>query len=207
MQGGLKRHIPNPVTFEASGLLWGNVNVIADSALNSIPTGDALLDALADGNLLRGTGPEVYVMQGAAKRHVTSPTVLSDCAYGWDAVRVIPNVSLNAIATGTPLSGPPCPHVLPPDGSLVKGSGPEVYVMEGGVKRHVPNPATFAGMGFLWGNVNLLPDSVLSAIPSGVSLLAVLAEGSFFGGSRAQVYAFGAALRPAPPTPPAYPIA
>ena len=121
-------------------------------------------------------------MEGGAKRHVTSPTVLSDCGYGWDAVRLIPNVSLNAIATGAPLSGPPCPHVLPPDGTLIRGSGPEVYVMEGGLKRHVPDLATFAGMGFLWGNVNLLPDSVLSAIPSGDSLLAVLAEGSLLAG-------------------------
>jgi hypothetical protein len=199
MRVGLKRHIPNLATFEASGLLWGNVNVIADSALNTIPTGDALLDALADGNLLRGTGPEVYAMEGGARRHVTSPTALSGCGYGWDAVRVIPNVFLNAIATGIPLSGPPCPHVLPPDGALVRGSGPEVYVMEGGLKRHVPDLATFAGMGFLWGNVNLLPDSVLSAIPSGESLLAVVAEGSFFQGSGAQVYAFNVA--PAPGLP------
>ncbi len=170
MQGGLKRHIPNPVTFEASGLLWGNVNVIADSALDSIPTGDALLDALADGNLLEGSGPEVYAMEGGAKRHVTSPTVLSDCGYGWDAVRLIPNVSLNALATGAPLSGPPCPHVLPPDGSLVKGSGPEVYVMEGGLKRHIPDLATFAAMGFLWGNLNNIPDSVLNSITTGEPL-------------------------------------
>jgi len=193
MRVGLKRHIPNPATFEASGLLWGNVNFIADSALNTIPTGDALLDALADGNLLRGTGPEVYAMEGGARRHIMNPTVLSGCGYGWDAVRVIPNVFLNAIPAGAPLSGPPCPHVLPPDGVLVRGSGPEVYVMEGGLKRHVPDLATFAGMGFLWGNVNLLPDSVLSAIPSGESLLAVVAEGSFFQGSGAQVYAFNVA--------------
>jgi len=170
MEGGLKRHIPNLVTFEAGGLLWGNVNNIPDSALNTIPTGDALLDALADGNLLRGTGPEVYVMEIGAKRHVISPTVLSDCGYGWDAVRVIPNAYLNAIAAGSPLSGPPCPHVLPPDGSLVKGRGPEVYVMEGGLKRHIPDLATFAAMGFLWGNLNNIPDSVLDSIPTGEPL-------------------------------------
>jgi hypothetical protein len=170
MSGGLKRHIPNIATFEAFRLLWGNVNFIADSALSTIPTGDALLDALADGNLLRGTGPEVYAMEGAAKRHVTSPTVLTGCGYGWDAVRVIANASLNAIATGSPLSGPPCPHVLPADGSLVKGSGPEVYLMEGGLKCHIPDLATFANMGLLWGNLNNIPDSVLNSILTGEPL-------------------------------------
>ena len=56
------------------------------------------------------------------------------------------------------------------DGSLVKGSGPEVYVMEGGLKRHIPDLATFAAMGFLWGNLNNIPDSVLDSIPTGEPL-------------------------------------
>ena len=83
-------------------------------------------------------------------------------------------LSLTHSSTGSPpaapLSGPPCPHVLPPNGSLVKGSGPEVYVMEGGVKRHIPDLATFAAMGFLWGNLNNIPDSVLNSIPTGEPL-------------------------------------
>ncbi|MBI3975441.1 MAG: N-acetylmuramoyl-L-alanine amidase, partial [Armatimonadetes bacterium] len=73
MQKGLKRHVPNQLTFAAQGFLWGNVNRIPDSRLNAIPTGHPLLNARADGNLLRGTGSAVYVMQAGLKRHVTSP--------------------------------------------------------------------------------------------------------------------------------------
>jgi hypothetical protein len=106
-------------------------------------------------------------MEGGRKRHVISPTVLTYCGYGWDAVYLVPDSILNPILAGGPISGPPCPHVLPPEGFLVRGSGPEVYVMEGGLKRHIPDLATFAAMGFLWGNVDLVPDSVLNSIPTG----------------------------------------
>ena len=138
IQGGLKRGIPNATTLEALGFDWSDVFTIPDSVLGSLPSGQPLLDVLANGNLLRGTGPEVYVMQGGAKRHITSPAALSDCGYGWDAVRTIPDFRLNGIPTGGALSGPPCPHLLPPDGTLVRGTGPEVYVMQGGLKRHIP---------------------------------------------------------------------
>ncbi|MBI3975440.1 MAG: hypothetical protein HY334_03525 [Armatimonadetes bacterium] len=109
MENGLKRHIPNPVTFAAQGFLWGNVNRIADSSLNAIPTGDPLPDVGADGSLLKGSGSAVYVMQDGLKRHVTSPTVMAECGYSWDAIFVIPDSVLNAIPTGSALSGPPCP--------------------------------------------------------------------------------------------------
>ncbi|KKK74067.1 hypothetical protein LCGC14_2887480, partial [marine sediment metagenome] len=188
MRRGLKRHIPNPATLEAYGYLWGNVNHIPDSTLAGIPTGEPLLDALADGNLLRGGGSGVYVMEAGVRRHITSPSALVDCGYGRDAVFVISNSPLNSVPTGDPLSGPPCPHLSPPDGILVKGTGSAAYVMQQGLKRHVPNLATFAAQGFLWGNVNNIPDSTLGAIPTGEPLLDALADGNLLKGSGSAIY-------------------
>jgi hypothetical protein len=109
MQGGLKRHIPNLVTFAVGGFQWGNVNHLPDSSLNAIDSGDPLLDVLADGNLLKGSGPAVYVMEGGQKRHIISEAAFAACGYGWDAVYVVPDASLDVIPTGSSLSGPPCP--------------------------------------------------------------------------------------------------
>jgi len=167
MQLGLKRHIPNPVTLEARGLLWGNINLIPNSALNTISTGQPLLDALADGNLLMAGGPEVYAMEDGAKRLIDGAGAMNDCNYGTDAVQVITNSLLASIPGGASLSGPPCPHLLPPDGALVKGTAPAVYVMENGLKRHVADPNAFHGCGYQWGNINLIPDSSLTGIPTG----------------------------------------
>jgi len=192
-QRGLKRQVPNALTFEANALLWGNVDTIADSSLRGVPTGHPVLNVWADGNLLKGSGPAVYVMQGGQKRHVVSSAVLVDCGYGWDEVRSVSDSLLGAIPTGAPLSGPPCPLLIPPQGSLIRGSGPAVYVMEGSTRRHVSS-ADFEGCHYEWGDVSVIADSALARIPSGPSLSGSscpavhLPQGSLIKGSGPAVY-------------------
>jgi len=167
MNGGLKRHVPNLLTFNATALRWGNVDQVADSTLNLVPEGEPLLDVLADGNLLKGSGPAVFVMQGGARRHVTSPSVMDACGYRWDAISTVDDGALNLPPLGEPLSEPPCPRLSPPSGSLLRGSGPAVYVMDGSVRRHVTDEAVFLSCDYLWGNVSILGDGVLAMIPAG----------------------------------------
>lgn len=62
---------------------------------------------------------------------------------------------------------PPTQAPQYPDGMLIKGSGPEVDMMQGGVRRWIPDPATFACMGLSWGNVQTIPDATFAAIPAG----------------------------------------
>ncbi len=188
MRGGLRRHLPNPVTLEASRFQWGNVNTIPDSSLNGIPTGAPLLDVLADGNLLKGSGSAVYVMEGGRKRHITSPEAFTSCGYGWGAVKVIADSRLEGILTGSPISGPPCPHLSPPMGSLLKGTGSAIYVMRWGLKRQIPNPVSLEAYGHLWGDVNTIADSALEGVPVGEPLLDVLADGNLLKGTGSAVY-------------------
>lgn len=59
------------------------------------------------------------------------------------------------------------------EGDLVKGSGPHIYVIEKGKRRHIPNPETFNAMGFRWSNVKWIPDEQLAEISEGDPLAAV----------------------------------
>jgi hypothetical protein len=54
-----------------------------------------------------------------------------------------------------------------PDGSLIKGSGPAIYVMKVGQRCLIPNPQTFDIDGYSWAAVLQIPDAQLSAIPVG----------------------------------------
>jgi hypothetical protein len=58
----------------------------------------------------------------------------------------------------------------PPEGALIKGSGPEVYVILSGQRRHIPNPETFVAMGYRWGDIQTIPDHELGIIPLGAPL-------------------------------------
>lgn len=53
------------------------------------------------------------------------------------------------------------------DGMLVKGSGHPIYIIQGGQRRHIPNPSTFNKMGLDWNAVLIIPDSVLNTISAG----------------------------------------
>jgi hypothetical protein len=171
-QKGLKRHVVSLQNFIARGFAWSDVEDVSDSLLNSIPTGQPLLDALADGNLLKGSAPDVYVMEGGQKRHAVSKEVFLACGYYWDAIFTVPDSLMDAIPTGPPLDGSSCPEPTFTDGTLLQGSAPDVWVMEGGQKRHAVSAEVFLGCGYQWGNVNRIADSTIAAIPDGPPLSA-----------------------------------
>jgi hypothetical protein len=57
-----------------------------------------------------------------------------------------------------------------PNGTLIKGSGPDVYVIENGVKRLIPNMETFNAMGFNFGNIINVDDQKVGSIPLGIPI-------------------------------------
>ena len=69
------------------------------------------------------------------------------------------------------------------DGSLIRGSGPAIYYMSSGIKRHIPNGPTFEAYHLNWGAVASVDDARLNAIPTGRPLLDVLADGNLLRGA------------------------
>ena len=57
-----------------------------------------------------------------------------------------------------------------PDGSVVKGSGPQVYLIKGGQRCEIPDPETFENMGFNWNRIQVIPDATLNMIPLGQAI-------------------------------------
>lgn len=54
-----------------------------------------------------------------------------------------------------------------PDGTLLKGSGPEIYVIEAGRRRWIACCITFDAKGYDWNKINFISDQDLNAIPLG----------------------------------------
>ena len=59
------------------------------------------------------------------------------------------------------------------DGALVTGSGPEVYIIQAGQRRWIPNPETFNALGLNWNAIQRISDADLNAIPLGQPLPSV----------------------------------
>lgn len=64
----------------------------------------------------------------------------------------------------------PAPTQGYPDGTLLKGSGIYVYVIENGMRRLIPDEKTFNSMGYNWNAIKVISDSDLSSIPQGTDI-------------------------------------
>ena len=54
-----------------------------------------------------------------------------------------------------------------PNGSLIKGSGPAIFLITSGQRCLIPNPQTFDIDGYSWAAVQTIPDSEVATIPVG----------------------------------------
>jgi len=58
-------------------------------------------------------------------------------------------------------------QLLVRDGKLVSGSGPEIYYLENGRKRHITDGTSFVYYGFDYANVHNVSNSLINALPNG----------------------------------------
>ena len=110
-----------------------------------------------DGTLIKGTGDKVYVIEGGQKLWIPNPSQFNSLGFDFGNVITVDDVELNTIPTNPSL----------PSGTVVKGRGERVYVIEGGQKRWIPNQAAFGALGFSPGDIVNLNDAELNAMPDG----------------------------------------
>ncbi|MBS3918672.1 MAG: hypothetical protein KG012_07265 [Deltaproteobacteria bacterium] len=156
-----------------------------------------LITTFPDGTLIRLKGkPQTYVIQGGRKSYIPDPETFQSRGYSWDQVKEVDQTTLDSIVTGIPLTSvkppfqyhppgqPPPPVIQPPptgspppiqpqpsffsDGTLIKGSGPGIYLIENGVRRLIPDMETFNTMGLNWGNVTNVDEQKLESLPLGI---------------------------------------
>lgn len=143
VQGGGRFWIPSPAEFDAGGYHWGEVVEAQDGSMAHIATSPG------SGTLIKERShAEVYVVLGGHAFHIPSPSAFDAMGFHWTDVRQVPDGS-TASLVGAP----------PRDGTLLKTlSADEVYLVQAGKLRHVPDPVTFERMGLSWGKVRVAPD-------------------------------------------------
>ncbi len=117
-------------------------------------------------DLLKGSGPEVYALENGVRRWIPNPETFEYFRYKWTNVKNISDNLLKSYSLGKELSK----YSAYPDGSLLKGSGPEVYLVELGKRRWIPNPKTFEKSGFGWRYIIEIDDKKLKRIKEGRAL-------------------------------------
>ncbi|MGL4512527.1 MAG: hypothetical protein ACRCT8_05500 [Lacipirellulaceae bacterium] len=100
--------------------------------------------------------PEIYLIDEGCKRHIPNPATYDSLFRDWGGI--VQDLDIDEIPNAAAIS----------DGAvLAQGKGrAEVYLIDGGVKRHVPSPALMDRYHFRWPQ-SRLDTAVIDAIPTG----------------------------------------
>ncbi|MFZ2969793.1 MAG: hypothetical protein WA063_01450, partial [Minisyncoccia bacterium] len=98
-----------------------------------------------DGSLLESINdPKVYLIENGKKRWFTSAAAFISGGYKWENITQVLPDELSIYSNGENISA----LGSKPNGSLIKASGPEVYLIENGKKRWFTSAAAFISRGY-----------------------------------------------------------
>ena len=130
------------------------LNLQGVSLARMIPDSAALI--IRDGLVLKGSGPDIYVLQDNKLRWISSLEAFDYFGYKWDEVHVVEDSFLGQFAKGRPI------HVL-----LKCPTSPHIYALESGRKRWIKDIPTFLAEGYVWEDVKIVDCYYLRQLPNG----------------------------------------
>ncbi len=111
---------------------------------------------IRDGLVLKGSGPEIYVLQDNKLRWITSLDAFQFFGYRWEQVHVVDDSFLAQFEKGRPI------HLL-----LKCESSPHIYALENDRKRWIKDIPTFEAQGYVWSDVKIVGCDYLRSLPDG----------------------------------------
>jgi hypothetical protein len=163
----VKRKVTNGDAYNALGYNGGDVIQVADSDINVVPDGPVISDSSQhpDGTLVKSSGGTLYWLEGGQKRLVGTVEVFVSQRFKASQIKN---------ATTADLALPDGPNMYYREGTLVKGSGPTIYIIDdvgGGnfQRRAIASPAAFSELGYSLSDVLKVQDYILS-IPDGTGV-------------------------------------
>jgi len=159
MDGGKKRNLNvTAAQFAKLGFDWDNVKKITTGDLSLYTSGPDIVYG-SDKSLIKDSQGKVYFIENGRKRWVSSGQLFKVLGYQWSKVKDKTKEYIDTILEGGPMSYP--------SGSLVKGSGPTVYLIENGLKREILSGQIFTKLGYQWNKILSVSDEELARYPAG----------------------------------------
>jgi hypothetical protein len=111
---------------------------------------------IRDGLVLKGSGPEIYVLQDDKLRWISSLDAFEHLGLTWEDVHVVEDEYLAQFEQGRPV------HVL-----LKCNNSPHIYRLENDQKRWIKDIDTFLAEGHVWEDVRMVSCDYLRGLPDG----------------------------------------
>ena len=167
IENGTKRWITTTAVFIASGYNWDDIIAVSESELSLYTQGKnvtANFSAKPNGTLLKGSGPKVYLIENGTKRWITDATIFIASGYDWNNIITISESELNIYSHGENIYANSNVNL---NGTLLKSSGPKVYLIKNGIKRWITSESVFINNGYNWNDIITISESELNIYPHG----------------------------------------
>ncbi|MGD8398549.1 MAG: hypothetical protein PVG11_06805 [Anaerolineae bacterium] len=133
------------------------VNRYGTSLARILPETESLV--IRDGLVLKGSGPEIYILENDQLRWISSMDAFEHLGLTWEDVHVVEDSFLDEFEKG------PALHVL-----LKCGTSPHIYRLENGQKRWIRDIDAFTAEGHVWDDVRFVSCQYLRDLPTGPSI-------------------------------------
>ena len=114
---------------------------------------------IRDGLVLKGSSPEIYVLEDGKLRWISSMDAFEHLGLTWQDVHVVEDEFLEKFEKGAPI------HVL-----LKCPTSPHIYRVENQEKRWIRDINTFEAEGHVWDDVRMVTCEYLRGIPDGAPI-------------------------------------
>jgi hypothetical protein len=111
---------------------------------------------IRDGLVLKGSGPEIYMLEEEKLRWISSLDAFEHLGLTWEDVHVVEDSFLDKYEKGRPI------HVL-----LKCDGSPHIYRLENQEKRWIRDIDTFLAEGHVWEDVRFVSCQYLRNLPDG----------------------------------------
>jgi hypothetical protein len=169
IQGGRKCYIPDSETFHSKGYSWDQVKEVDQEILDSIITGipiPSIKSPIQYGSTVTPTWGQPTPSTSTSSPYSQTPST----TYTQPSSTYQPSVGSSTTSISPDTTQTQQQSTFFPDGTLIKGSSPYIYLIENGVRRLIPDMETFNAMGFNWNNIINIDDQRLVSIPIGIPI-------------------------------------
>jgi len=166
IENGKKRWITSSAAFALNEYKWNDVVLVVSKELELYKDGeDIIVSGLKkDGSLIKGAGNKIYLIEDGKKRWIVTAEAFVSNGYDWNDIITVFDDELNLHPDGENI------YADIENGSLVKGNGTKVYLIEDGKKRWITTAGVFVLRGYDWGNIIIVSEGKLGAYTEGEAI-------------------------------------
>jgi len=194
VESNYRRVFPSAEIFFSYGYNFGSVAGIGAGEMAKYAPGDAMpyrFTPLANGSIIKGSAPSVYLIENGLLRVFPSGEVFLGSGYGWGDIITVSDTHLGYYERGAAAE---LACALKPVGTVIKGSGPAVYLVSAaGKKKIFPAGEVFLANGYSWGAIQSVADLHLSCYTDDGFVL--FHDGALVKDSRPAVYLIEGGLK------------